>query len=82
MRMGTGEIVVVLLVVLLVFGGSKIPQLGDALGKGIRNFKRASAADGALEVARTEEVAAPAQLEAAALAPAPRAVVARWVDKS
>jgi len=40
--MGFGEILVVLVVVLLVFGANKIPQLGDALGKGIRNFKRAT----------------------------------------
>jgi sec-independent protein translocase protein TatA len=42
MRMGFGEILVVLVVVLLIFGANKIPQLGDALGKGIRNFKKAT----------------------------------------
>jgi sec-independent protein translocase protein TatA len=33
---------VILVVALVVFGPSKLPQLGEALGKGIRNFKRAS----------------------------------------
>ncbi len=42
MRLGFGEILVVLVVVLLVFGANKIPQLGDALGKGISNFKKSS----------------------------------------
>jgi len=42
MRMGFGEILVVVVVVLLVFGANKIPQLGDALGRGIRNFKKAT----------------------------------------
>jgi sec-independent protein translocase protein TatA len=42
MRMGFGEILVILIVVLLIFGANKIPQLGDALGKGIRNFKKAT----------------------------------------
>jgi len=42
MRLGLGEMLVVLVVVLLVFGPNKLPQLGDALGKGIRNFKKAS----------------------------------------
>lgn len=42
MRLGFGEILVVLVVVLLIFGANKIPQLGDALGKGIRNFKKSS----------------------------------------
>lgn len=81
MRMGTGEIVVVLLVVLLVFGANKIPQLGDALGRGIRNFKKASAGDGALELARAD-AAAPVQIEAAIPIAAPPAVVARLVQKS
>jgi sec-independent protein translocase protein TatA len=41
MRLGFGEILVILVIALLVFGPTKLPQLGDALGKGIRNFKRA-----------------------------------------
>jgi sec-independent protein translocase protein TatA len=36
------EILIILVVLVLVFGANKIPQLGDALGKGIRNFKKAS----------------------------------------
>jgi sec-independent protein translocase protein TatA len=39
--LGTGELIIVLVVVVLVFGASKIPQLGDGLGKAIRNFKSA-----------------------------------------
>jgi sec-independent protein translocase protein TatA len=42
MRLGFGEILVILVVALVVFGPSKLPQLGEALGKGIRNFKRAT----------------------------------------
>ena len=37
-----GEIVVILVVALLFFGPSKLPKLGDALGRGIRNFRRAT----------------------------------------
>jgi sec-independent protein translocase protein TatA len=37
-----GEMVIILVVALLIFGPSKLPQLGDALGKGIRSFKRAT----------------------------------------
>ncbi len=50
MRMGFGEILVVLVVVLLIFGANKIPQLGDALGKGIRNFKKATRDDDSIDV--------------------------------
>lgn len=38
---GLGEMIVILLIVLVVFGSNKIPQLGHGLGMGIRNFKRA-----------------------------------------
>lgn len=48
--MGIGEILIVLVVVLLIFGANKIPQLGDALGKGIRNFRKASSGDDAIDV--------------------------------
>jgi sec-independent protein translocase protein TatA len=45
MRLGMGEMLIILVVVLLVFGPNKLPQLGDALGKGIRSFKKASMED-------------------------------------
>jgi sec-independent protein translocase protein TatA len=37
--LGTGELLVILVIVVLVFGVNKIPQLGKGLGEGIRNFK-------------------------------------------
>ncbi|MCC6384984.1 MAG: twin-arginine translocase TatA/TatE family subunit [Bacteroidia bacterium] len=40
--MGGGEIFLIILVVLLIFGGKKIPELARGLGKGIREFKNAS----------------------------------------
>jgi sec-independent protein translocase protein TatA len=40
--LGVTELVLVLLIALLVFGANKLPQLGDALGRGIRNFKNAT----------------------------------------
>ena len=45
MELGMGEIVVILVVALLFFGPSKLPQLGEALGRGIRNFKNATAGE-------------------------------------
>src|SRR5690625_5014632 len=39
-RLWFGEIVLILLVLLIVFGPRGIPELGGALGKGIREFKR------------------------------------------
>jgi sec-independent protein translocase protein TatA len=41
-----GELVIILLIVLVVFGANKLPGIGDALGRSIKNFKRASKVDG------------------------------------
>jgi len=38
-RLGTGELIIILVIVVLIFGVNKIPQLGKGLGEGIRNFK-------------------------------------------
>lgn len=37
--LGTGEIIVIVLVVLLLFGGKKIPELMKGIGKGVKSFK-------------------------------------------
>ncbi len=39
--LGFGEILLILLIVVLIFGTSRIPELGKGLGEGIRNFKKA-----------------------------------------
>ena len=38
-NLGTGEIVIIASVVLLIFGGKKIPELMKGIGKGVKNFK-------------------------------------------
>ena len=40
MRLGFGEILVILALALLFFGPSKLPQLGKSLGEAIRGFKK------------------------------------------
>ncbi len=37
---GTGEIIVISIIVILLFGGKKIPELMKGIGKGIREFKQ------------------------------------------
>ena len=37
---GTFELILILAVVVLIFGGRKLPEIGAALGKGITNFRR------------------------------------------
>lgn len=38
--LGVQELLIILLIVLVIFGASKLPQLGRGLGEGIRNFKK------------------------------------------
>ena len=38
-NLGTPEIIIIAIIVLLLFGGKKIPELMKGIGKGVRNFK-------------------------------------------
>ncbi|MCP3175891.1 twin-arginine translocase TatA/TatE family subunit [Desulfuromonas sp. KJ2020] len=38
--LGTQELLIILVLVLIIFGAGKLPQVGGALGKGLRNFKQ------------------------------------------
>ena len=40
-NLGTGEIIIIALVILVLFGAKKIPDLAQGLGKGIKEFKKA-----------------------------------------
>jgi sec-independent protein translocase protein TatA len=37
---GMPELLVILVIILIIFGANKLPQIGESLGKGIRNFKK------------------------------------------
>ena len=49
---GIPELLVILLIVLLIFGAGKLPQIGDALGRSIKNFKRSASGDDEIEVSK------------------------------
>jgi len=38
--LGTGELFLILVIVLVIFGAGKLPEIGGALGRGIRSFKK------------------------------------------
>ena len=40
-KFGMGELVVILLIILLLFGASKLPEIARSLGKAIKEFKKA-----------------------------------------
>jgi sec-independent protein translocase protein TatA len=41
-NLGPTELIIILVILLLLFGGAKLPELARGLGQGIRNFKDAS----------------------------------------
>jgi len=46
---GSQEIIIIAIIILLLFGGRKIPELMRGLGSGIKEFKQASKEDGSVE---------------------------------
>ena len=48
--MGLPELLVILVIVLIIFGAGKLPELGENLGKGIRNFRKATSEPDAIDV--------------------------------
>jgi sec-independent protein translocase protein TatA len=50
MGLGTGEIILIFIVVMVIFGSTKLPQLGDGLGRAIKNFKRAVSSQNEIDV--------------------------------
>ena len=55
-RIGMSELVVILLIVLVLFGGKKLPELMKALGQGIKEFKKASEPDPVETKAKGDDV--------------------------
>ena len=47
---GMPELLIILAIVLVVFGAGKLPEIGGALGKSIRNFKKASEGKDEIEI--------------------------------
>ena len=39
--LGIGELLVILVIVLIIFGAGRLPEIGDGLGRGIRSFRKA-----------------------------------------
>jgi len=44
-NIGPTELIIILVIVLIIFGAGKLPDVGTAIGKGIRNFKKATKED-------------------------------------
>ncbi len=64
MELGGGEILVILAIVLLLFGPSKLPKLGEGLGSAMRNFRNAMRGDDGPAASGGGEQQSPARLPA------------------
>ena len=52
---GFGELVIILVIILLVFGVGRLPELGSALGEGIKNFRKGYRDSKSLDVSPTSD---------------------------
>jgi sec-independent protein translocase protein TatA len=43
--LGMPELIVILVIIVIIFGAGKLPEIGSGIGKGIRNFKEATKKD-------------------------------------
>ncbi|MCC6502356.1 MAG: twin-arginine translocase TatA/TatE family subunit [Deltaproteobacteria bacterium] len=43
--LGTTELIVILVIIMVLFGAGKLPEIGSGLGKAIKNFKKSSSED-------------------------------------
>lgn len=48
--LGMGELLIILIIVLVIFGAGRLPEIGRGLGEGIKNFKKALKEPDAIDV--------------------------------
>ena len=52
---GMPELIIIMIIVLIIFGAGKIPEIGSGIGKGIKNFKKATSEEEAEEIESPKE---------------------------
>jgi len=43
--LGMPELIIILIIIVIIFGAGKLPEIGSGIGKGIKNFKNATSDD-------------------------------------
>lgn len=54
---GIGELLVILVIVMIIFGAGKLPEIGEGLGRGIRSFRKAVKMPDEIDVTPKKETA-------------------------
>ncbi len=52
---GMTELIVVLVIILIIFGANKLPEIGSGMGRAIKNFKKATTEPEEIEVSATQK---------------------------
>ena len=53
--LGASELLIILVIILIMFGAGKLPEIGEGLGRGIRNFRRSIKQPDEIDVTPREE---------------------------
>ncbi|RMF21085.1 MAG: twin-arginine translocase TatA/TatE family subunit [Deltaproteobacteria bacterium] len=53
--LGVTELIIILVIILIMFGAGKLPEIGEGLGRGIRNFRRSVKAPDEIDVTPKDE---------------------------
>jgi sec-independent protein translocase protein TatA len=54
--LGTQELIIIFLIVLVLFGASRLPEIGSGIGKAIKNFKKATSEPDEIDVTPKKKV--------------------------
>ncbi len=52
---GMPELIIILVIILIIFGAGKLPEIGEGLGRGIKSFKKATKGEDEIDVTPEKE---------------------------
>ena len=80
-HLGPMELIIILVIALMIFGAGKLPEVGSALGKGIKEFKKATNDEPPREITAPTATTAPGPAPAASAAPVASAATGSFCAK-
>ena len=61
--LGTQELIIIFMIVMVLFGASRLPEIGSGIGKAIKNFKKATSEPDEIDVTPKQKTAEPEKKE-------------------